>query len=466
MTVALIAELTQCVGPAHVLTDPDLTIGYRTDWTGRWTGAATACVVRPANECELARVVMICAAHNAVIVTQGGNTGLVGGSVPHDHSGVGDHRARVLLSTGRLVDLSPVDAAASQVTAGAGVTIADLHRHARASGLDVGVDWGARDSATVGGAVATNAGGSRVVRFGTMRSQVVGVRAVLVGGQIVGSLDGLAKETVGPDLGSMLCGSEGTLAIITAARLRLVPWYQHRSAAWIGLRSVADACELLRRLRGPAGLDGLDAVEVLFDDAVEVTCNYSDSRPPRYAHANVYLLIDVARHDDPTGELAEFLTRHGADVGAEGVVAVGAQRTELLGFRDRITSAINAVGVPLKLDVALPLDLLPRFVDELFNEVEQQAGESRCVVFGHLAEGNLHVNILGAGDRSPDLATWVLGRAIELGGTFSAEHGVGVAKSHWLARRRGAAETDLLWRLKRSFDPDNRLNPGVLLPDT
>jgi len=407
-------------------------------------------VVRPANEVEVAAVVTRCASEGAAIVPQGGNTGLVGGSVPR--------RFEVVLSLRRLDALGPVDGSAMQVTAGAGVTIEQWHHHAHAAGLDAGVDWAARATATVGGAVATNAGGSRVVRFGTMRQQVLGVRAVLADGSTIGSLDGLPKETLGPHLPSLLCGSEGTLAIVTAARLRLVPWYRQTASAWVGLPSMQAAVDLLGAVRV---LDGLDAVEVLLDKAVELTTAHLGVTVPTWPSATVYVLIDVARHDDPTDALAAFLATHLPS--GDAVVATGEQRRRLMDLRDSVSLAISASGVPLKLDVAVPVTRLAALVATV--DAVTADSHAQAVVFGHLAEGNLHVNLLGVPDAHRDrVAAIVLERVVELGGTVSAEHGVGVAKSAWLPRVRGDREVALWRSVKHVLDPEGLLNPGVLFP--
>jgi FAD/FMN-containing dehydrogenase len=448
---SLLSQLADIVGGEHVLTDPDVTGSFSTDWTGRWRGTPR-CVIRPGDEAEVAAVVRLCAATGAPIVTQGGNTGLVGGSVPR--------AGEVVLSTRRLTGIGQVDTAALQVTAGAGVTIEQWHDAAHDSGLDAGVDWGARSSATIGGAIATNAGGSRVVRFGTMRSQVLGIRAVLADGSVVGSLSGLPKETLGLHLPSILCGSEGTLGVITAARLRLVPWYRHTAAAWVGLPSVDEAVQLLAAARP---LDGLDAAEILCAPAVDLTTEHLATSVPTWPACAVYVLLDIARHHDPTDDLAAFL----ADVASPEctVVAVGEQRRRLLRLRDSVSIAIAAAGVPLKLDVAVPVGQLGELVARTDTIVSALAPDARSIIFGHLAEGNLHVNLLGVDEPTRGALTdAILDTVITLGGAISAEHGVGVAKTAWLERARGAADVHALSAIKRALDPQGLLNPGVLLP--
>src|SRR4029077_1065441 len=215
---ALLAELTAIAGPEHVLTDPDLVAGYTTDWTRRFSGVARG-VVRPAGAAEVAAVLRACARHGAPVVPQGGNTGLVGGSVPAPSRGGG----AVVLSTRRLRRLDPVDTLSGQVTAGAGVTIAELRAHAARAGLEYGVDLAARDSATVGGTIATNAGGIQTIRYRPTRAQLIGLEAVLADGSVISRLGGLQADNTGYDLTQLLAGSEGTLGVITAARLRLWP---------------------------------------------------------------------------------------------------------------------------------------------------------------------------------------------------------------------------------------------------
>ena len=255
----MLDELRDAVGADHVLTDPEVVAGYVVDWTGRFRGATPA-VVRPGGVDEVARIMQICAAARVALVPQGGNTGLVGGSVPQ--------HGEIVLSLRRLDGLGPVDAAAAQVTAGAGVTLARLQAHARAAGWEYGVDLGARDSATVGGTVATNAGGVHVLRYGSTRRQVVGVQAVLADGSVIDRLDGLEKDNTGYDLGGLLCGSEGTLAVVTAARLRLVPRPRHVVVALLAFDGVDDALAAVGALRQE--VDALRALEFFEQRGVDL----------------------------------------------------------------------------------------------------------------------------------------------------------------------------------------------------
>jgi len=446
----LAGELAAIVGAEHVVVDDDMRAPYETDWTRRF-GAPARLVVRPADTAEVADVVRRCAAHGAPIVTQGGNTGLVGGGVPHDAGS----RTSVVVSTRRLDVLGPVDAGAMQVTAGAGVTLARWRAHARQAGLDTPIDFASRDSATVGGAVATNAGGSRVVRFGTMRRQLVGVEAVLADGSTIGSLSGLPKETVGLDLPSLLCGSEGTLAVVTWARLRLVPWFRRTATAMVSTAGIDEAVSLLAALR--SGLPHLDAVEVVLAEAMAVVAEHIGTPPPVDA-GDAVVIVECADHVDPSDELTDAVAGR-PEVLDAAVATEGPARDRLVAYRDRVTESIAARGVPLKLDVAVPVVRLGELLAAARSSVGRHGGT--LIPFGHLAEGNLHLNVLDAGDHEAITAE-VLGAAAALGGTISAEHGVGVAKTRWLHLVRSPAELAAMAAVKHALDPHGILNPGVL----
>jgi len=447
VTDSLVAALRAVVGDAQVLTDADVLVTYENDWLNKYHGAAR-CVVRPGTVEETAAVVRACADAGAAIVPQGGNTGLVGGSVPRG--------GEVVLSTKRLTRLDPVDLSAMQVTVGAGVTIEALQQHARAAGVDFAVDWGARATATVGGAVSTNAGGSRVVRFGTMRAQVVGVQAVLADGSIVEQMHGLPKETAGPYLPAMFVGSEGTLGVVTAVRLKVVPWFRHTAAALVACESVADAVAMLPTLRS---LASLDAVELLMPEAVKVACDHLGiGTPLPVDFAGAFVMVDCAANDDPSQDLARLIGDR------RGVMAIGPQRDQLYRIRDHITIAIGAKGTPVKLDVAVPVQRLAELLDEVHGLVAGIEG-GELIVFGHLAEGNVHVNVLGATDRAAEVTEFVLSTAIALGGTISAEHGIGIAKAHWLGRLKGDPTVAALRAVKHALDPQGIFNPGVLFPE-
>ncbi|MGW5051836.1 FAD-binding oxidoreductase [Actinokineospora sp. NPDC004072] len=443
----LVGRLRAALGPEHVLTDPDLRAGHETDWTGRFSGQALA-VVRPGSREQVAAVLTACAAAGVGVVPQGGNTGLVGGGVPRG--------GEVVLSTARLSGLGQVDRVSGQVTAGAGVPLARLRAHAAAAGLDFAVDIAARDSATVGGMAATNAGGLRVVRWGPMRDQVVGVEAVLADGRVVGSLAELEKDSTGYDLTGALVGSEGTLAVITAVRLRLVPRMAHRATAVLGLPSTAAAVAAIGALRGPL----LAAVEVFYADGVRMVCEHRGIDAP--FDAPVYLLVEFAGEQDPADALAAAVADL-PDLVDAALAADAADRRQLWAYREGHTEAISARGVPVKLDVAVSPARAAEFEAAVRAAVAGAAPQARLVLFGHLAEGNFHVNVLGAPDAHA-VSDAVLTTAAGFDGSISAEHGVGVAKAPWLHLTRTAAERDLYAAIKRAWDPGGVLNPGVLIP--
>ncbi|MCD0452763.1 FAD-binding oxidoreductase [Actinocorallia sp. API 0066] len=430
----------------QVVTDPSVTAGYEVDFTGAWRGRALL-VARPGSTAEVAEVLRICADEGVPVVPQGGNTGLVGGGVPVDGG--------VVLSLRRLAALGPVDRAAQQVTAGAGVTLAALQRHARAAGLDFGVDLAARDSATVGGMIATNAGGEKVLRYGTTKANVVGVEAVLADGSVVSRLDGLPKDNTGFDL--PFAASEGTLGVITAARLKLVPLLPYRATALLGLPSADAALAALARLREVASLE---SAEFFLPAGLALVRRHTGlPAPTRDGHA-FYVLVECAATHDPSADLHEAL----ADVDAPEAVLAGdsADRHRLFTYREAHAEAIRAEstrvgGAARKLDVGVPLAVLPAFLAEL----PALAGDATPYLFGHLAEANVHVNLLGGAD---DPTAAVLGRVAELGGTISAEHGVGRAKAAYLPLTRDAASRAALRAVKAALDPTGVLNPGVLFP--
>ncbi|GAA0797373.1 FAD-binding oxidoreductase [Spirilliplanes yamanashiensis] len=444
-------HLTEIVGDAHVLVDADLRAQYETDWTRRFTGEAR-CVVRPADTAQVAAVVRACAEAGAPIVVQGGNTGLVGGGVP----GGGE----VLLSLSRLTAIEDVDPLEAQVTAGAGVTLEKLQQHARPHGLDVGVDLAARSAATVGGLVATNAGGIRVVRYGSMREQLTGVEAVLADGTVVSRLSGLTKDNTGYDLTQLLAGSEGTLAVITRVRLRLVPLLPARTVALVAVDGVEGALALLTAAR--AGLPGLSAAELFLPAGLELVRAYGRLPDPFDAPHPAYLVLESAGRADATDEVLEVLGECEAVLDAT-VASDVTGVARLWAYRETHTEAISAAGVPVKLDVSVPLRELPALVAALPDTVAAVAPAARPIVFGHLGEGNLHVNVLDAGDAAEQVTDAVLRLVASLRGSISSEHGVGRAKAEWLGLSRSAAEIDVMRRVKAALDPAGLLNPGVLL---
>lgn len=448
----VIDTLVDGVGAAHVLVDPELRRSYERDWTGRFGGEAAA-VVRPANSDEVAAVVRSCADAGVAIVPQGGNTGLVGGGVPR--------AGEVVMSLARLVDLEPVDEIAGEVTVGAGVTLAALQDHAAGSGFGFGVDFASRDSATVGGMIATNAGGVHVMRHGSMRAQVIGLEAVLADGGIVSRLPGLRKDNSGYDLPGLLTGSEGTLAVITRARVKLVPALPRRVVAVLALRDMSAVLAVFGRLR--AALQNLEAAEMFFAEGLDLVVEHTDVARPFASSWPCYLLIECAGGHDPTEALAKVLEQ-AEEVQDAAVATDRTGRAQLWRLREAHTESINAEGVPHKLDVTLPLGRLEQFILAVTGVVNAIAADARTILFGHVGDGNMHVNVLGLDPDDDRVDDAVLRLVADLGGSISAEHGIGVAKTRWLPLTRGPADLAAMRAIKRALDPQGILNPGVLLP--
>ncbi len=448
----LAARLAALVGNDHVLTDPELKATYETDWTRRYRGTARL-VVRPGSTDEVAAVVKACAEYGVPFIPQGGNTGLVGGGIPR--------AGEVVLSLARLNKVTDLDPVAGELTAGAGATAAAVQEAAGAHGWTLGVDLASRDSATIGGMIATNAGGIRVLRYGGMRQQILGFEAVLADGSVVRRMSGLVKDNSGYDLGQLLAGSEGTLGVITAARLRLVPALARRAVAMLAFDSLREALPAVAQAR--AHLPSLEAAEAFFADGVALVCKHAGMPLPFGTEYSCYVLLEVASQRDETEALVGVLG--GIETARDSALATErAQRERLWAYRERHTECINAEGVPHKLDVTLPATRLAEFEQQVRRDIQAATPGARPILFGHVGDGNLHVNILGleADDERADDA--VLRLVASMGGSISAEHGIGTAKIPWLHLTRSEADIAAMRAVKRALDPANLLNPGVIFP--
>jgi FAD/FMN-containing dehydrogenase len=469
--------LAAAVGAAHVLSDPAVTVGYGTPWAAA-DGIAPAAVVRPADAAEAAAVMRACAAHRQPLVLQGGNTGLVRGSVPGS-------AAEIVISTTRMASFAEVDHDSMQVVVGAGMTLADLQSRLDPEGLEPAFDLGARSQATLGGMAATNAGGARAFRRGTMRRQVTGVEAVLADGSVVERLGGVLKDSTGYDWPSLLVGSEGTLALITRLRLRLRRVERSRAAALVPVDSLAAGLALAVALRDrPAGLE---AAEFILPGALRLVCEELDLRPPfevgnepppagteapagRSVPADssargAVVLLESRAPEGALDLLTEALAEH--PVAERAVLAEGAATAGLWRYREGIAEALARRPV-LKLDVALPLKTLAAGVSALERAAVEAGGPTvRPYLFGHLLDGNDHVN-LGAVDpaRRAAVERAVLETVLAHGGSIGAEHGIGRAKAAWLATDRSPADIVAMRALKSALDPLGLLAPGVLFEDS
>jgi len=447
---ALERALGDIVGARDVLRGADVCAPFEHDWTGRF-GARARCVVRPADTAQVAAVLRACRAARVAVVPQGGNTGLVGGGVPRG--------GEVVLSLRRMAALGEVDATTGQLDVGAGVTLAALQAAARAAGWAAGVDLAARDGATVGGMVATDAGGHQALRHGTVRARVAGLEAVLADGSVVDRRSGLMKDNAGYDLPALLVGSEGTLGVVTHVRWRLVPALDARVTALVGLASLEEAAALLGVLR--RRLPSLESAEFVLEPGLRLVLEHLRLPPPSPVPAPVRVLVECAAAHDPTDELAAAL----AAAGARDVV-VGVDRPDrerLWRLREAHAEAIAAQGVPLKIDVGVPLGRLAEFAAAVPGLVAACEPSAQAILFGHLGDGNVHVNVVGADPADERIDEAVLRLAASLGGTVSAEHGVGVAKARWLALARSDADLAAMRAVKAALDPAGILNPGVVL---
>jgi FAD/FMN-containing dehydrogenase len=442
LSAALLRDFTAVVGGAHVLTG-DAAAGYAIDWTGGFTGRTPA-VLRPRDTGQVAALLALCADAGVAVVPQGGNTGLAGGGVPL--------HGEVVLSLARLDRLGPVDGEAGQVSAGAGVS---LQRAADADpGLDLGVFIASRDSATVGGAVATNAGGLRVLRHGPMRAQLRGIEAVLSDGTVLSHMSGLVKDNTGYDYPSLLAGSEGTLAVITAARLQLVPRLAGPVTVIVGADGPGEVHALARRAVREVG--GLVSAEFFTQPGLDLLATHAGLVPPLRPANPAYLLLEAAGPG-----AAEELARLAGDRPA--AVGTGpAERARLWACRERHPEAAGFVGVPLKLDVSAPAAQWVRLASEVAGVVGAADPGALVVTYGHVADGNLHVNVVPGAEADGRHEDAVFSFVASLGGSISAEHGIGALKARWLPLVRSRAEQALFARIRAAFDPAGILNPHVL----
>lgn len=446
----LLEPLRAAVGDAHVLVPapPRLTV----DWMGR-TGGPVLAAVRPATTEQTAAVVAACAAAATGIIPVGGNTGLVGGTL----APVGGGRPLIALSTERLRGAT-LEPDSGTVLAGAGATVADVHRAAAAGGWRFGVDFAARDSATVGGAIATNAGGLRVCAYGTMRRQVVGLEAVLGDGSVLTDLAGLAKDNTGLDLRDLLVGSEGCLAIVTRARLRL-----HTPPGAILL--VAGRQPTLRaalaRARALGGCGRTMAAEVVDEASWSGAVADLRLRDPLPRSNGYAVIVELAQAD--LEQLATVLGQQ-----AEVVVADSAgERATVWQPRERQSEwwglAARTAGAALhKFDVSVPLARLDEVVAELAGIAGDWPGARGFGVFGHLLEGSLHVQVVAPADAAGEPRR-LLAAVAGAGGSISAEHGIGRDKAPHLGLRRSGPEIAAMRRVKDALDPAGIMNPGAVL---
>ncbi|MGH6638606.1 MAG: FAD-binding oxidoreductase [Polaromonas sp.] len=465
----LLQALRQIAGPAHVLSEGDLT-AYELDWRRRARGKALA-VVRPANTAEVAAVVKACVAAGVSIVTQGGNTGLVGGSTP-DASG-----RQVVLSLQRMNAVRQLDAANLTVTVEAGCILQSLQETAEKAGFLFPLSLAAEGSCTLGGNLATNAGGTQVVRYGNARDLCLGLEVVTAEGEIWDGLSGLRKDNTGYDLRDLFIGSEGTLGIITAATLKLYPQPAAQLTAWAAVPSMKDAVSLLGLAHQHLGA-GLTGFEVMGQFALGLVAqHFKQLRVPLYQDAAFCVLLENSDPESETHARAQFerLLETALEQGCvtDAVVAENlAQAHQLWHVRESIPLAQAEEGLNIKHDISVAVSRIPEFVEVTDALLKQALPGVRLVNFGHLGDGNLHYNVQAPEggdaqaflrDHEEEVNSLVYDSVARFGGSISAEHGVGSLKLDKLEQHKSPVALGLMRAIKRGLDPQNLLNPGRVL---
>jgi len=468
VATALLEMLRGTVGAAHVLTEGDLS-AWELDWRKRWRGKALA-VVRPGSTAEVAAVVRACAAAGAAIVPQGGNTGLVGGGVP-DASG-----RQVLLSLQRLNRVREIDEANLTITADAGCVLQALQEAARTRGLLLPLSLAAEGSCTIGGNLATNAGGTQVLRWGNARDLCLGLEVVTAAGEVWHGLSGLRKDNTGYDLRDLMIGSEGTLGVITAATLKLAPLPAATSTALAACADLAQCVALLKLARARLGA-GLTGFEVMGRLALDLVARHFPALPQPLPDAPWTVLLEQSDIEGelPARERFESLLGAALEAGVVGDAVVAgslAQSQALWHLRESIPLAQSEEGLNVKHDISLPVSAIPAFVAGTDALLEQHFPGVRLVNFGHLGDGNLHYNVQSPegveGQRFLDehehtINTLVFDALAPYGGSFSAEHGIGTLKRQELAARKSPVALQMMRGIKAALDPQGILNPGRVL---
>ena len=465
---AALAALAAATGPDHVLSAGDRS-AWEADWRRRWHGRSLA-VVRPGSTAEVAAVVRACAAHGLSLVPQGGNTGLVGGGVPDDSG------TQVLLSLQRLNRVRGLDAANLAITVEAGCVLQAVQEAAAAQGLMFPLSLAAEGSCTIGGNLATNAGGTQVLRYGNARALCLGLEVVTADGEVWDGLSGLRKDNTGYDLRDLFIGSEGTLGIITAATMVLVPQPAAITTALAACASVRDSVALLELARARLGA-GLTGFEMMGRFALDLVARHFPQLPAPLPQAAWTVLLEQS---DSEGE-AQARHRFEALLGdalergliQDAVVAESLQQSQgLWHVRESIPLAQSQEGLNIKHDIALPVSAVPDFVAQTDAALAAAIPGVRLVNFGHLGDGNLHYNVQApaGGDakrflaeREHEVNTIVYDAVQRLGGSISAEHGVGQLKREEIAARKSPVALALMRRVKQALDPHNRLNPNRVL---
>ena len=463
--VDLVASLQMIVGATNVINAPDDIAPYATDWRGRYSGAPL-CVVRPNSTEEVSAALTACVAAGVAVVPQGGNTGLCGGATP-----IGGEVVLSLTRMNRVLSINPEN---NSIAVEAGCTLQAVQEAAAQHGRLFPLSLAAEGSATIGGNLSTNAGGVQVLRYGNMRDLTLGIEVVLADGRVWSDMRALRKDNTGYALKHLFIGAEGTLGVITAATLKLFPQPSGRHVAWVAIASPAAAITLLARLRGALG-DVVTGFELVSEAALKLVLQHiPGTRAPLAGDYEWHALIEVSEYQLV---LAEALQRSLADALAVGevldatVAHSDAQATMLWHVRESISEAQRLEGVSIKHDVSVAVSQIPRFILDAEIALHAQFPDLRIVCFGHIGDGNLHYNLSKADCSSNELfidqssvATRIVHDLIDsLGGSISAEHGIGQLKRDELKKYKSSLDLELMQTIKQSLDPRGLMNPGKVL---
>jgi FAD/FMN-containing dehydrogenase len=466
----------------RLLTDPAATGPYLLDYRKRWQGAALAVALPDSTE-DVAQIIRWCRQHRVAVVPQGGNTGLTGGSVP-DRTG-----RTILLSLSRMNRIRAVDPLNNTITVEAGCVLQRVQDAAAEVNRLFPLSLAAQGTCTIGGNLATNAGGVQVIRFGNARDLCLGLEVVNAAGEIWNGLRGLRKDNTGYDLRDLFIGAEGTLGVITAAVLKLFPLPAARVAAFAGVESPGAALRLLELSQGRLG-SSLTAFELMSRSAVDLVLkHFPGSRLPIETRCPWYVLLEVSDLDsDEHGNQAmEDLLSAAFDAGSVVDAAVSAsidQFRQFWALRESISDAQGLEGKNIKHDISLPISRVPEFITETDSLIEKSHPQTQMIVFGHLGDGNLHYNVSprsadegeSAAARSPEADDRFLAleepvnriahdAVARYGGSISAEHGLGVLRRDEAARYKQPVEIAMMRAIKQALDPQGLMNPGKVLPD-
>lgn len=467
-SATLLAELTATVGSAHTISDPTEQVPYLTEWRGRYKGR-TPLVVKPSSVAQVSAILKACNAARVGVVPQAGNTGLVGGQIPHETG------TEIVLSVARLNAIRSVDEAASTITVEAGVTLAAVQAAAENASLLFPLSMASEGSCCIGGNLATNAGGVAVLAYGNARAQVLGLEAVLADGRIWNGLSSLHKDNTGYDLKNLLVGSEGTLGVITAATLKLYPRPKDTATALIAFADLDSVAAFFQLTRSEAGPE-LTAFEFIAQRALEFSLKHcGTSRRPFAQLPNWSVLIEISTHEaQRAGNRIEGILASATDLGLirdSAIATTLSQSKDFWALREGISAAQKPEGGSIKHDISVPISAIPSFVTRAGAVVERLCPGARPVAFGHFGDGNIHYNISQPVSMATAafLARWdeiahaVHALTADCGGSISAEHGIGCMKRDELTRFKDPVGLAMMRAIKSALDPNGILNPGKVL---